>query len=130
MDNLVGGFFKDWDWPTWGGSRWPALDIAETDNEIVVKAEVPGCKSDDIDISVHNNTLVISGQKKDEEKKEGKGIYHVERSFGSFRRELNLAAEVDPKKIEAVCENGVLTLRLPKSEKAKAVKIKVKAPQD
>jgi len=125
MDNLIGGFFGDWDWPVWGHRRWPALDIAENDNEFVVKAEVPGCRADDIDISVQNGTLVISGQKKEEEKKEGKGFYHVERSFGSFRREVNLATEVDPKKIDAVCENGVLTLRLPKSEKAKPMKIKV-----
>jgi len=126
MDDLFHGFFDGWDWPFRGISRWPTLDIAEHDNEYVVKAEVPGCKADDIDISVHNSTLVIRGEKKEEEKKEGKGFYHVERSFGSFRRELNLASRIDSEKIEASCEDGVLTVKLPKSEKAKAVKIKVK----
>ncbi len=125
MDDLFHGFFGSWDWPFRGISRWPTLDIAEHDNEYVLKAEVPGCKADDIDVSVHNSTLVISGEKKEEEKKEGKNFYHVERSFGSFRRELNLAGDVDPGKVQASCENGVLTIRMPKSEKAKPVKIKV-----
>lgn len=81
------------------GNLWPAVDIAETENEFVVKAE--------------------------EEKKE-KGYYHVERSYGSFRRELVLGSDIDLDKIEAVCKDGILTLTLPKSEKAKAVKVKVK----
>jgi HSP20 family protein len=126
MDNLIGGFFGDWDWPALGRVRWPAIDIAEKDNEFVVKAEVPGCKADDIDISVHGNMLTISGEKKQEEEKKEKGYYHMERSYGSFRRDLNLASEVDPAKIEATYKDGVLTITVPKSEKAKPVKIKVK----
>ena len=126
MDDLFRGFFSDWDWPVWSGSRWPAIDIAEKDNEFVVKAEVPGCKADDIDISVHGSTLTISGEKKAEEEKKEKGYYHVERSYGSFRRDFNLASDIDSEKIEATCKDGVLTIKLPKSEKAKAVKIKVK----
>lgn len=126
MDDLFHGFFDGWDWPKRGISRWPALDIAEDDNEYIVKAEVPGCKADDIDISVHGNTLTISGEKKQEEEKKEKGYYHVERSYGSFRRDLILATEIDPDKIEASCDNGVLAVKLPKSEKARAVKIKVK----
>jgi len=126
MDNLIGGFFGDLDWPVWGRSRWPAIDIAEKDNEFIVKAEVPGCKADDIDISVHGNMLTISGEKKAEEEKKEKGYYHMERSYGSFRRDLNLASEVDPAKIEAMCKDGVLSLKLPKTEKAKPIKVKVK----
>lgn len=126
MDNLIGGFFGDFDWPVCGRSRWPAIDIAEKDNEFIVKAEVPGCKADDIDISVHGNMLTISGEKKAEEEKKEKGYYHIERSYGSFRRDLNLASEVDPAKIEAMCKDGVLSLKLPKTEKAKPIKVKVK----
>jgi HSP20 family protein len=126
MDNLIGNFFGDWDWPVWGHYHWPVVDIAEKDNEFIVKAEVPGCKADDIDISVHGNVLTISGEKKEEQEKEEKGYYHVERSYGSFRRDLNLASEVDPSKINATCKDGVLTLKVPKTEKAKPVKIKVK----
>jgi HSP20 family protein len=126
MDDLFRGFFSDWDGPFWSGSRWPALDIAEKDNEFVVKAEIPGCKADDIDISVHGHTLTISGEKKQEKEEKEKGYYHVERSYGSFRRDLNLATDVDPDKIEATCKDGVLSIKLPKTEKSKAMKIKVK----
>jgi len=90
MDDLFRGFFQDWELPIWSRGRWPVVDIAETENEFVVKAEVPGCKAEDIDISVHGNMLTISGEKKAEEEKKEKGYYHVERSYGSFRRELTL----------------------------------------
>jgi HSP20 family protein len=126
MDNLLGRFFGDWEWPVFGQARWPALDVAEGENEYVVKAEVPGCKADDIDISIHGNVLTISGEKKEEQEKKEKGYYHVERSYGSFRREVSLGGDVDADKIEAACKDGVLTITLPKSEKAKATKIKIK----
>jgi len=126
MDDLVRSFFEPWEMPLWRGGRWPAIDIAEKDDRFVVKAEVPGCKAGDIDISVHGNMLTISGEKKQEEEKEEKGYYHIERSYGSFRRDLSLAGDVDPDNIEAVCRDGVLTLTLPKTEKAKPVKVKIK----
>ncbi len=126
MDDLFRNFFSEGDWPVRSGSRWPAIDIIEKDGEFMVKAEVPGCKADDIDISVHGNMLTISGEKKQEKEEKEKGYYHVERSYGSFRRDLQLATEVDADKIEATCKDGVLTITLPKSEKAKAVKVKVK----
>lgn len=105
---------------------WLCAVSADSENEIVVKAEVPGCKAEDIDISVHGNTLTISGEKKAEEEKKEKGYYHLERSYGSFRRELSLPGDVDPDKVEASCKNGVLTVTLPKSEREKAVKAKIK----
>jgi HSP20 family protein len=126
MDDLFKGFFSDWDGPLWGRSRWPALDVAEDENEFVVKAEVPGCKAEDIDISVHGNMLTISGEKKQEKEEKVKNQYHVERSYGSFRRDLTLSSEVDPDKVDATCKDGVLSIKLPKTEKTKAVKIKVK----
>jgi HSP20 family protein len=125
MDDLFGAFFGDW--PVFAEHKvWPAVDIAEDENAITVKAEVPGCKAEDIDISVHGNTLTISGEKKTEEEKKEKGYYHLERSYGSFRREFTLPANADPNRVEASCKNGVLTVTLPKSEKEKAVKVKVK----
>jgi HSP20 family protein len=125
MDDLFGAFFGDW--PAFSEHKvWPAIDVADSENEIVVKAEVPGCKAEDIDISVHGNTLTISGEKKAEEEKKEKGYYHLERSYGSFRRELSLPGSVDPDKVEASCKNGVLTVTMPKSEKEKAKKIRVK----
>ena len=126
MDDLIGSFFGDWDMSFWPRRRWPAIDIADNENEVVVKAEVPGCRADDIDISVHGNTLTISGEKKQTEEKKGKGYYHIESSYGSFRRDLNLPTDIDAGKVKASCKDGVLTVTVPKAEKAKAVKIKVK----
>ncbi|HPD46586.1 MAG TPA: Hsp20/alpha crystallin family protein [Anaerohalosphaeraceae bacterium] len=126
MDELISSFFQPWESPLWRTGRWPALDITEKEDHYLVKAEVPGCKAEDIDISVHGNTLTISGEKKEEEEVREKGYYRSERVFGSFRRDLSLAAEVDPNKIEATCKEGVLEIKVPKSEKAKPIKVKVK----
>ena len=125
VDDLFKSFLEPWDMPGYG-RRWPLLDIAESENEFLVKAEVPGCRAEDIDISVHGNILTISGQKTQEKEEKEKGYYHVERTYGNFRRDLTLASDVDPEKIEATCKEGVLSLRLPKSEKARAIKVKVK----
>ena len=127
MDDLFDGFFRGLDRPFAGYKAWPAIDVAEEKDSIVVRAEVPGCKADDIDISVYGNTLTISGEKKLEEEKKEKGYYHIESTYGSFRRELTLPTDVDSSKVEAACKDGVLTITLPKAASAKAVKVKVKA---
>jgi HSP20 family protein len=126
MDDLFDGFFRGLDRPFAGYKAWPAIDVAEEENAIVVRAEVPGCKAEDIDISVYGNTLTISGEKKFEEEKKEKGYYHVESTYGSFRRELALPTDVDPGKVEAACKDGVLSITLPKAASAKAVKVKVR----
>jgi HSP20 family protein len=105
---------------------WPAIDISENENEIAVTAEVPGCKAEDVDISVNGNMLTISGEKKQQQEKKEKGYYHYERYYGGFRREITLPAEVETDKIEAVCKDGVLSVKLPKAEKTKAFKVKIK----
>jgi HSP20 family protein len=126
MDDLFNSFFGSWPVTVIESRLWPAMDVSEDENEVVVTAEVPGCKAEDVDIAVHGNTLSISGEKKQEQEKKEKGYYHIERSYGSFRRELTLPADVETDKVEAVCKNGVLSIKLPKAEKAKAVKVKVK----
>ncbi|HUV64470.1 MAG TPA: Hsp20/alpha crystallin family protein [Sedimentisphaerales bacterium] len=126
MDDLFDSFFRGLERPFAGYKAWPAIDVAEEDEAIVIRAEVPGCKAEDIDISVHGNTLTISGEKKLEEEKREKGYYHMESTYGSFRRELNLPTDVDANKIDAVCKDGVLSITLPKAATAKAVKVKVK----
>jgi HSP20 family protein len=126
MDDLFDSFFRGLDRPFAGYKAWPAIDVAEEENEIVVRAEVPGCKAEDIGISVYGNTLTISGEKKHEEEKKEKGYYHVESTYGSFRREIALPTDVDQSKIDAVCKDGVLSITLPKAATAKAVKVKVK----
>jgi HSP20 family protein len=126
IDDLFGNFFRGFDMPFFAHKLWPALDVAEQDDAVVVRAEVPGCKAEDIDISVYGNTLTISGEKKESEEEKGKGYFHVESAYGSFRRDLTLPAEVDADKVDAVCKNGVLTITMPKAEKSKAIKVKVK----
>ena len=126
MDDLFDGFFRGLDRPFAGYKAWPAIDVAEEEDAIIVRAEVPGCKADDIEISVHGNVLTISGEKKLSEEKKEKGYYHVESTYGSFRRELTLPTDVDQSKIDATCKNGVLSVILPKVEKAKAIKVKIK----
>ena len=127
MNNLFGRFFDDFS----GGeylSEWaPALDIAEREDAVVVKAELPGLSADDIDISVEGNTLSISGEKKAKAENQGENYYHVERRYGRFRRDLVLPATVDSGHIAAEHRDGVLTITLPKSEKAKPRKIEVKS---
>jgi len=124
MDDLLSSFFGNW--PTYENRVWPAVDVAENEDAIIVKAEVPGCKADDIDISVHGNTLTISGEKKQENEQKEKGYYHLECSYGSFRRDLTLTNDVDTAKIDAAYKDGVLTVTLPKAEEAKTIKVKVK----
>lgn len=126
MDDLFDGFFRGLDRPFTGYKAWPAIDVAEQEDAIIVRAEVPGCKAEDIEISVYGNTLTISGEKKLSEEKKEKGYYHVESTYGSFRREVTLSTDVDQGKIDATCKDGVLNITLPKAEKAKAVKVKVK----
>lgn len=126
IDDLFDSFFRGLDRPFAGYKAWPAIYVAEEEDAIVVRAEVPGCKAEEIDISVYGNTLTISGEKKLSEEKKEKGYYHVESTYGSFRRELTLPTDVVQDKIDATCKNGVLSITLPKAEKAKAVKVKVK----
>ena len=126
VDYPFGNYFRDWDRPLGTTRNWPVLDIVEKDDNFVVMAEIPGVQSKEVDISVTDSTLSISGEKKAPEKPKEKGYVHSERVFGQFRRDINLGVDIDTGKIEAVCENGILTITLPKSPKAMPMKIKVK----
>ena len=110
-----------------GGGEWlPSLDVSETKNELVVKAEVPGMDPKDIDISLSDGMLTIKGEKK-QEKEEKEADYHlVERSYGAFTRSVQLPKEVQSEKINASYKNGILKITLPKSEEAKKKEIKIK----
>ena len=127
MDDLFDGFFRGLDRPFAGYKAWPAVDVAEQDDAIVVRAEVPGCKPEAIDISVYGNTLTISGEKKETKEEKDKGYYHVESTYGNFRREITLPTDVDNAKVQATCKDGVLSITLPKAEVSKAVKVQVKS---
>ena len=99
------------------------LDVSETENEFLVKASMPGIKPDDVQITVHGDTLTIRGESKVEEEKKGEHWHIRERRSGVFQR--SLSAPVDSDKAQAEFEHGVLTLTLPKSEAAKPRQIKV-----
>src|SRR6202140_1263727 len=103
----------------------PAVDIYETENELVVKADLPGVNPQDLDIRVENNILTIRGERKFENKVKEDNYLRVERAYGSFSRSFSLANSVKTDDIQADYQNGVLTLRLPKREEAKPKQIKV-----
>ena len=100
----------------------PAMEVAEDKNAIVVTAELPGMTAKDVDVSVDDDVLTISGEKQDEKKegKEDSQYYLLERRYGAFRRSFTLSNAVDADKIVADFDNGVLKVTLPKSEKVKA----------
>ena len=108
------------------GTWAPVVDIFEMGDDVVIRAEVAGVESDDVDISVENNTLVIRGERKRETGFEEKDAYHLERSFGAFTRSFTLPKTVDSSRISASCKNGVLELRIPKVAEAKPRKIDIK----
>lgn len=110
-------FFEGWS---------PSLDIYEDNDQITVRTELPGLRKEDISITLQDDTLTISGERKQEqERKEGE-TYRSERYFGRFQRSVTLPHAVDPQKIQATYKDGVLTVTLPKSEEAKPKQIQVK----
>jgi len=109
------------------GMEGPAVDMYQTEDDIVVKAAVPGVKPEDIDISVTGDMLTIKGELKQEEKVEEGDYLRQERHYGQFTREFALPTQVNADKARAEFEHGVLTLHLPKAEEVKPKSIKVKA---
>jgi HSP20 family protein len=103
----------------------PAVDIFEGEHELVVKADLPDIKPEQLDIRVESNILTIRGERKFEKKAEEKNYLRVERSYGSFARSFSLANTVNTEAIKADYKDGVLTLSIPKREEAKPKQIKV-----
>jgi len=103
----------------------PAVDILETENELVLKADVPGMNLKDIDIQLENGTLTLKGERKFERDEKSKGFHRLERSYGTFVRYFTVPETVDPELVKATYENGELTVTLPKKEVAKPKAIKV-----
>lgn len=107
-------------------SVWaPEVDIKETDKDISIKADLPGMKMEDIDVSVDENQLIIKGERKHEKKEEEKDYIRVERSYGSFYRSFNIGVPVKEDKIRASYKDGVLEIVVPKAEAKKPKKITV-----
>ena len=129
MDNLVHHLFGDS--TKHGGSSksnscyTPKLNLVETDKDYQVSLDLPGVKSDDITVELEEDRLTISGKRSQEEKSEGKTYHRIERSYGEFSRVITLPELLDEGKVSADYTDGVLTVLLPKSEKAKPTKITV-----
>jgi HSP20 family protein len=134
MDRMFEGFFGRPFGPRWLPSiRWPeememsypSVDIFEDNKHITVKAELPGMKKEDLDVNITEEAITISGEKKKEEKVEEKDYSRLERSHGSFSRTFTFPTEVQSAKAKASFQDGVLEVKVPKTEAAKKKKIKV-----
>ena len=103
----------------------PAVDIYETENELVLKADVPDVDMKDIDVRVENQTLTIAGERKFDNQDAGNGFHRIERSYGTFVRSFAVPNAFDTENVAAAYKNGVLTVTLPKKEAAKPRQVKV-----
>jgi len=129
MSTLQGRMDRLFD-QVWGGRQesWlPAVDVFDTKESVVLKAEIAGMDPDDIQIEVEDNVLTIKGERKFEEQVDEERYYRVERRFGSFQRSLALPQGVKADDIVAAYEDGILTVTVPKVEEEKPKKIEVKA---
>ena len=106
------------------GDWAPVVDILETNNEFVLKVELPGVEKDDVQVAIDNHILTVKGEKKNDDQE--KKIHRTECRYGSFVRHFTLPQDVDVDKVEATCKNGVLSLTLTKMEQAKPKQIEVK----
>lgn len=105
----------------------PSLDLAETDGALEVRMDIPGMEAKDLDIQVNNNLLTVSGEQKEEREEKGKTYHRLERRLGAFSRSVTLPCSVKEDAVDAQYKNGILVIRLPKTEAAKAKKITVKS---
>ncbi|MBI4392132.1 MAG: Hsp20/alpha crystallin family protein [candidate division NC10 bacterium] len=108
------------------GEWTPRLDLSETKETLVVRAEIPGLEAKDVQISLQDQVLTIKGEKKQEKEEKDEHHYRMERSYGVFARSLRLPVAVDREKVTAKFKNGVLTIALPKAPSAKGTTIQVK----
>jgi HSP20 family protein len=106
--------------------RWvPAMDLLETADHFVLRADLPGMTQDDVNIELEDSTLTVSGERKSEHEDKQEGYYRVERAFGSFSRSLTLPKGIDADAVTANFENGVLEIRVPKPEERKPRRISI-----
>jgi HSP20 family protein len=108
--------------------RWmPAMDLVETEDHFVLRADLPGLSEDDVKIEFEDGTLTVSGERNSEHESKGEGYHRVERAFGSFSRSLTLPQGVDPEAVTASFDRGVLEVSIPKPEARKPKRIEIGA---
>jgi HSP20 family protein len=113
--------------PIAAGSWMPAMDVYETEDKLVAKVELPGIDPEDVEVSVEDGTLTISGKREFSSEVKEESYHRIERRYGAFSRAITLPPTVDTDKVEARFDKGVLTVEVAKTEKAKPKRIKVKA---
>jgi HSP20 family protein len=120
MNRVFDDFWRGFDSPSlFGRSTWPHVDVAETDTEYKVTAELPGLEEKDVELTLRDNALTLSGEKRNEREEREGGRYYAERFHGRFSRTIPLADDVDADKVAAAFKNGVLTVVLPKNPRAR-----------
>jgi HSP20 family protein len=127
--SLFDRFFEDFELPSLFSEEMrftPAFDVSETENELIIRGEVPGMDLKDIDINLSDGLLTITGEKKHEKENKNENYYRVERHYGTFSRTMPVPFEVEADKVDATYKDGVLKVTLPKSETAKPKKIEIK----
>jgi HSP20 family protein len=126
MNRLFDTFFGGNDTP--GVRRWvPAMDLVETDDHLVLRADLPGLDQDDVSIEIKDGVLTVSGQRQAEREEKAEGFHRVERAYGSFSRSLSMPQGVDPDKVAAEFDKGVLEVRIPKPEERKPHRVAIGA---
>ncbi|MDI6858169.1 MAG: Hsp20/alpha crystallin family protein [Dehalococcoidia bacterium] len=127
MDRWLEEGMRPWRLPFFDGEGYAPIDMYETDNEIVVKASLPGVKPEDVDITIAGETLTIKGETKHEEEEKKANYYRKENWYGTFARSISLPSQVEAEKAHAEFENGMLRLTIPKAEQVRPKSIKVTA---
>ncbi|MGC8605156.1 MAG: Hsp20/alpha crystallin family protein [Desulfomonilaceae bacterium] len=128
VDDLFNQFFGSPGWlpgTYFNKAFTPVFDVSETDEDLFVKAELPGVDPKDIEVDLAGSTLTVKGEKKEEREEKGQNMHRIERSFGRFSRSITLPCEVKEDAVEANFKNGVLNLKLPKAEASKKRSIKI-----
>jgi HSP20 family protein len=137
LQNEINRLFNTtFDSPSGGGGnggttrRWmPAMDLVETQDHFILRADLPGMSEEDVNVEVEDNVLTVSGERKTEHETQKEGYHRVERAFGSFARSLTLPEGVDPEAVEAHFDRGVLEVRIPKPEERKPRRVSIGVQQ-
>ena len=127
MDSLWNRFFGERPFTRPFTEEWaPSVDISETEDKLLIKAELPGLEAKDVDVSISGDLLTIKGEKEKEKEEKDEHHYRAERYYGSFQRSFQLSTSVQADKVEATFDKGVLKVTLPKVEEAKKKQIEIK----
>lgn len=131
FDRMLTRLLRDWEHSFWGLESWrerwvPAMEVSETSDAYIIRIELPGMKTEDIEVTLQDDILTVRGKRERSEERKDETIHFVERSYGEFVRSLRIPADVNVNAIEASYKDGILEVHLPKSEERKPRRIEVK----